>query len=203
MGRDKAQLEIGNQPLVEHAAELIRALGLVPRICGSRPDLARFAKVVPDNFPGCGPLAGIEAALTVSGAELNLFVPVDMPGIPREFLRWMASRAEVSRAVATVPRFGNRSQPLCAVYSQRLLEGLRKQLTDGNLKIMAAIPAAAASLREPVDLFQVESVAAALAIGEWPSSLPMVNWFRNVNTPADYERLRAYRAWLEQKALIQ
>jgi molybdopterin-guanine dinucleotide biosynthesis protein A len=157
MGRDKTLLEINGRPLVEHALDLLRNLDLNPRICGSRPDLARFAPVVPDNFPRSGPLAGIEAALAVSDTELNLFVPVDLPGLRREFLHWMLTRAERSRE-------------------------------------------ASASLGEAIDEFDVESVASALVPTEWPWDPPLADWFRNANTPTDYESLRAV---LEQKAVIQ
>ena len=199
MGRDKALLAIDGRPLVEHALELLRSLGLSPRICGSRSDLVRFAEVVPDNFPQSGPLAGIEAALAVSDSELNLFVPVDLPGLPRGFLQWMMTRAERSQAIATIPRYGGRFQPLCAVYSRRLLDGLRRSLATGDCKVIVALHEAAACLGEALDAFDVESVASALPPAEWPSHPPLADWFRNVNTPADYESLRAA---LEQKPAI-
>ncbi len=191
MVRDKALLKIDGRPLVEHMLELVRGIGLNPRICGSRPDLARFAEVVPDNFPLCGPLGGIEAALAVSQTELNLFVPVDAPGLPGAFLQWMMERAERSQAVATIPHFQDRPQPLCAVYSRRLRPGLERFLAAGNYKVMTAVREAAAALGEAVDEFDVESVAATLQPGEWPSHLAMASWFRNVNSPEEYASLAA------------
>jgi len=190
MGRDKAMLEFGGTPLVAQMLELLTGLGLRGRICGSRPDLERFAEVVPDNFAQCGPLDGIEAALAVSDAELNLFVPVDAPGLPAAFMRWMMVRAEESQAVATIPRFGGRPQPLCAVYSRRLGEGLRASLAAGNYKVMTAVRAAAAGLGEAVDAFDVESVAPTLSSGEWPTDRPMAAWFRNINTLEEYARVQ-------------
>jgi molybdopterin-guanine dinucleotide biosynthesis protein A len=190
MGRDKALLDVGGRPLVERTVEMLRGLELNPRICGSRPDLARFAEVVADNFPLCGPLGGIEAALAASDSELNLFVPVDLPSLPRGFLQWMMGRAETSQAVATIPRCGDRVQPLCAVYSRRLRDGLRSHLATGDYKVMAAVREAAAALGEAVDEFDVESVAST-GPAEWPLRPPLAEWFRNVNTPADYEQLCA------------
>ena len=122
MGRDKALLSLEGTPLLQLALDALRSLGLSPRICGSRPDRARFAEVIPDNFAPCGPLAGIEAALAVSDTDLNLFLAVDLPLLPAAFLCWLMERAGASEALATIPVFGDRPQPLCAVYSRRLLQ---------------------------------------------------------------------------------
>jgi molybdenum cofactor guanylyltransferase len=189
MGSDKALLLLDGTPLIARALDLLRSLGLSPRICGLRPDLARFAEVVPDNFSQCGPLAGIEAALAVSDTDLNLFVPLDLPLLPAAFLRWLLARAEASQAVAAIPLVSDRAQPLCAVYSRRLLEGIRRSLAVGDFKVMKGICTAAESLHETVDLFAVEAVAATVGADDWPSSPPVHDWFRNLNTPADYQRL--------------
>lgn len=190
MGRDKALLEMDGRPLIEHMLAKLLKLGLHPRICGSRPDLARFADTVPDNFAHCGPLAGIEAALAIADSDLNLFVPVDLPGIPGEFLDWLVLRAEGSHAVATVPRYVDRAQPLCAVYSRRLLDGIRGCLSARNSKVTTAIRGSARSLGESVDEFDVESVAGTGPAG-WPTGTRPADWFRNVNTLSDYEALLA------------
>jgi molybdopterin-guanine dinucleotide biosynthesis protein A len=191
MGRDKALLEIDGRPLIEIGLSLLRSLGHEPRICGSRPDLARFAPVLPDNHPGCGPLAGIEAALSTSGSDLNLFIPVDLPSLPAQFLRWMIDRSAETNAVATMPLLAARPEPLCAIYSRRLLHGIHEWLASGQYKMMTAITSAAAAVHEPIDPFEVEPLAAALIPDTWPANPPLQDWFRNVNTPAEYEQLRA------------
>lgn len=192
MGRDKALLELDGQPLITLAVERLRALRFTPRICGSRPDLARFAEVIPDNVADSGPLGGIEAALAASDSELNLFLPVDAPLIPMEFLRWMMERATASNAVATIPVAAGREQPLSAVYSRRLLPGLRAAMAARRLKMMTAVREAAASLREAIDLFAVEEVEPALAEGVWPEEPPLCDWFLNVNAPADLAAVAAH-----------
>lgn len=196
MGRDKALLDLAGRPLIAHALDKLRALGCTPSICGSRPDLAAFAPVIPDNVARCGPLGGLEAALYASDSDLNLFLSVDLPLLPLEFLRWLQSRAESTAAAATIPRHAGRPQPLSAIYSRRLLPGLRAALAAGNYKIMTAVSAAAAALPESsptseLDLFDTESLAAALVARLWPADPPLHAWFRNINTPADYELLRA------------
>lgn len=188
MGRDKALLAVDGRTLIEHMLDKLRGLGLTPQICGLRSDLARFAEVVPDNFAQSGPLAGIEAALAVSDSDLNLFVPVDLPGIPPEILVWLMARAETSHAVATIPRYSDRLQTLCAVYSRRLLEGLRESLGAGHRKVMDGIRGSATALGESIDAFDMECVAPT-APAEWPLQPALAAWFRNVNTPAEYDAL--------------
>lgn len=187
MGRDKALLEFNRRLLIERALDLVREVGLEPRICGSRPDLARFAPVVPDSHPGCGPLAGVEAALATSGSDLNLFLPVDLPLLPPPFLHWMITRAKATNAIATIPLIGGLPQPLCAIYSRRLLRGIRAALEDREYKMTTAIRSAATATGEPIDVFQVESLAASLIPDSWPAHPSPQHWFRNLNSPADYD----------------
>jgi molybdenum cofactor guanylyltransferase len=193
MGRDKALLELNGRALVALAVEKLRGLGLQTRICGTRADaaaeLARFAELIPDQFAGCGPLAGIEAGLSVGDAALSLFLAVDIPLVPAEFLYWMMERAETSGAAATIAVASGMPQPLCAVYSRRLLEGLRAAIAAGHLKMMTAVTQAAEALGERVDLFQLESVASGLAAGIWPMDPPLRNWFLNANTPEEWARV--------------
>jgi molybdenum cofactor guanylyltransferase len=191
MGRDKALLELDGRPLVALAMEKLRVLGLKPRICGSQPALARFGELIHDDFPQNGPVAGIVAGLAASKAPLSLFLAVDMPLVPVEFLRWMIERAEASDAVATIPVAGGREQPLCAIYSRRLLNDLRNAIAAGHLKMMTAVTEATAALDERIDVFQVESVAAALPLGTWSMSPPLQDWFLNANTPEEFARITA------------
>src|ERR1700687_4621509 len=117
-GADKAVLEFGGQTLLDRA---LAVMGTVCRRVTSVGDPAKFAKygstkyasskydsVVADIFPGCGPLAGIHAALLHSPAELNLMLAVDMPFVSRELLAFLFAAAEESDndgdAMITVPR---------------------------------------------------------------------------------------------------
>src|ERR1700721_1841905 len=121
MGTDKAFLEFGGQTLLD------RAFAVVGTVCASVTivgDPDRFAKygstkygpVVADVFPGCGPLAGIHAALAHSSAALNLMLAVDMPFVSTDLLVFLFDAAENNDATITVPRTSKGLQPLCAVY---------------------------------------------------------------------------------------
>ena len=186
MGRDKALLELEGRPLIEIALEKLRALGLTPRIVGSRPDLAAFAPVIPDIHPPSGPLGGIEAALDASDSEQNLFLPVDLPWLPVDFLRWMMDRVELTHALATIPRLQARPQPLCAIYRKDFLPHAQATLAAGDAKVMRAVEGAANATGLPIDSFDVESIAAAQS---WEQMRPLHKWFENINTPAEFEKV--------------
>jgi molybdopterin-guanine dinucleotide biosynthesis protein A len=182
MGQEKALLSLAGRSLIELALGKLRALPLAaaPRIAGARADLSGYAQVVPDLHPGCGPLSGIEAALDSTTQPFNLFLPVDLPLLPAQFLNWMLCRAETTGACLTVPRFNGLPQPLCAVYHRNLLPPIRASLLAGNYKVTAAIP-----VSDAIDVFDVETVASAnQELPGW-SALPLFRWFHNCNTPED------------------
>ena len=187
MGQDKALLQVGGRSLVEVALDKLRCIGVAaPRIAGARADLSAHAAVVPDLHPGCGPLSGIEAALAASKQALNLFLPVDMPLLPARFLSWMLLRAEITGALATVPRFNGQPQPLCAVYHRDLLGPITAALLAGNYKVIAVVSAAAGqSLSQPVDVFDTERLASTDPELLGFSPLPLYRWFHNCNLPED------------------
>jgi molybdopterin-guanine dinucleotide biosynthesis protein A len=161
--------------------------GPAPRIAAARADLSRYAPVVADLHPGCGPLSGIEAALAASSRPFNVFLPVDLPLLPRGFLVWMLRRAEVTGALMTVPRINGQPQPLCAVYHRDLLGPISRSLLAGDRKVMPVMIAAAGeqALSEAIDVFDVERVASASPGLNGFGPLPLYRWFHNCNTPED------------------
>jgi molybdenum cofactor guanylyltransferase len=182
MGTDKALLRYGGTRLIELAVAKLESLECSTRIAGSRPDLARFAPVVKDLRPGCGPLGGIEAALSASDSELNVFAPVDLPLLPSFFLQWMVLRAELTGAMATIPLLEGRPQPLCCVLHRDLLPQISQALDEGKFKVVPALDAAGGA-----DYFSVESVAPTQR--DWPAEPPLHRWFQNVNRPEDLHSL--------------
>ena len=81
---DKAFLDFEGQTLLGRALAVTGSVCEDVRIVGNPTKFAQYASmkygpVVADIFSGCGPLAGIHAALVHSSAELNLMLAVDMP----------------------------------------------------------------------------------------------------------------------------
>lgn len=137
MGADKAFLEFRGRTLLERALAVIGDVCPRVAIVGHPAQFSNYGSVVEDIYPGCGPLAGIHAALVRSSAELNLMLAVDMPFVSEGLLSYLFSAADESGAVVTVPRTGKGLQPLCAVYRREFADVADLALRAGKYKIDA------------------------------------------------------------------
>lgn len=177
MGRDKAVVEYKGSSLLVRALAAMAKVVSAPKIVGTRPDLATYAPVVPDLHPVIGPLGGLHSALHDTKAEINLFLPVDLPLLPHFFLSYLLERAHLTGAVATVPLLNGMPQPLVAVYCRALLPLLEEAILRKEYKVMRPIYEAK-NLPGGVDFFHVEQLP-------WSRSGWPYLWFRNVNSPQD------------------
>jgi molybdenum cofactor guanylyltransferase len=126
--------------------------------------------VVPDLYPGEGPLGGILTALHHTSADWNLVVACDMPGISAEFLAALLDAAERVGCDALVPTGpSGRPEPLCAVYHRRAYAPFQQVFGAGERRVTAAF----ASVR--AEILPVKELAP----------------FQNVNTPEDWARYAA------------
>jgi molybdopterin-guanine dinucleotide biosynthesis protein A len=136
MGTDKAFVEYEGRTLLARALDLARSITSEVRVVGSGEKFARFAPVVEDVFPDCGPLGGIHAALGASRTELNLMMAVDTPFISLAFLQYLISQAESAPdATVVVPRGDGGWQPLCAIYRRKFAGAAESALRTGRNRI--------------------------------------------------------------------
>jgi molybdopterin-guanine dinucleotide biosynthesis protein A len=141
MGFDKALLEFEGRPLaLRVAAEAAKACGSVALVGDPEKYRDMGLTVVPDEFPGLGPLAGIEAALraalSIPRAQWNLIVACDMPALhPSIFAELFAAAAEENADCALPQYAGGRVEPLCAVYHRRCHAVIRAALEAGIRKV--------------------------------------------------------------------
>jgi molybdopterin-guanine dinucleotide biosynthesis protein A len=138
MGTDIAFLDFRGRTMLERALAVIGRASPSVAIVGDPAQYANYGPVVEDVYAGCGPLAGIHAALVHSSAELNLMLGVDLPFVTEDLLSYLFSAAEESAAVVTVPRTGRGLQPLCAVYRREFANVAAGALRAGRYKIDAA-----------------------------------------------------------------
>jgi molybdenum cofactor guanylyltransferase len=176
MGADKALLEIGNRPLASRvAAEIGKVCGSVTLVGDPQRYGGLGLPVVPDRFPGQGPLAGIEAALGATTAEWNLIVACDMPALDVSILDALFETAQSGGADCAAPKYNDgRIEPLCTVFHARCHAAILAALEAGVRKVTEAI--ASPSLKAQLKIRYVRVAS--------PDS------FANLNTPEDLERYR-------------
>ena len=166
MGRDKALLEHQGARLIARVAVSVNEAAGAVALIGDPAKYRDFGYPVhPDKLTGCGPLAGIHSALSVTEADWNLVVACDMPDVEPGFLRRLLELAESAGADCLLPAGDSgRPEPLCAVYHRRGLPKIQKALESGVRKVLDGL----IGLR--MEVVRIE--------GAGP--------FRNINTPEEW-----------------
>jgi molybdopterin-guanine dinucleotide biosynthesis protein A len=176
MGAHKALIEIGGKPLVAHAVEKLQRICADVYILSSDPVLEPFAPLVPDLHMNCGPLGGIEAALAHSRFDWNLVLPVDVPFLPKDFLLdWIQRITKRDGVRAAYFEVAGKPEPGVLLIRREAQSSIRSSIERGEFKLLPAIQASAEASRVWVEL---------LDTGE------AEEWFANLNTPEELERIR-------------
>jgi molybdenum cofactor guanylyltransferase len=177
MGRDKAMLEIDGVTMIDRAVDLMERSGLEPAVVGSFGESSRIdVRLIPDDWPGAGPLGGIATALRDTQTPWNLVIACDMPYLTTEWLGFLLRRVRESSADAVVPMNEGGAEPMSAVYHKRGETTIRTALGNGTRKVTDGL----AKLR--VDYIERE---------EWKGFDSEGFLFKNMNEPADYEEAKA------------
>ena len=157
MGQDKIWLPFGADavPLIERVVARVRPLAdeflfsanapepfdaLVSHLCGQGVP----AQVVPDRFPGAGPLAGLHAGLRAARCDLLLAVAGDMPFINPALVAHLVELMPGLDAVVPElphPRTGEPvKEPLHALYRRSCLEAVAARLAAGERQMVGFLP---------------------------------------------------------------
>ena len=126
---------IGGERIADRALAALRAATTSRLVVANDPEAARWfpsERIVADEAPGMGPLAGIAAALAAAEGAAVLVVAWDMPFVTGELLGELRRRGEAG-ACAVVPVHGTDgwAEPLCAWYGPAGLESCRALLAAG------------------------------------------------------------------------
>jgi molybdopterin-guanine dinucleotide biosynthesis protein A len=231
MGQDKAMLTLRGKTLLARAVATLRAVPLLNAddragergqertsitVLGERELLEGADRDLRDEYPGCGPLGGIGAALgdlERSGyADWALFLPVDMPFLPAGLIdallrEWIEATRRGSLVCHVSVRhfmegsFRDVPQPLVSLIHRRLYPCVREALPAGQFKVTPVLESASASLActSTEELPCVGSVVwrttftagqSSSIDGRWvPTEMEERArhlWFANLNTPEDF-----------------
>jgi len=147
MGRDKASLPFGPEPLLLRMLRLLTVgLGPVPLAVAAAdgqvlPPLPPNVLVTTDEIPQLGPLEGLHAGLTalrhscdaavVTSCDAPLLVPAVLPLLQNVPGDWDA---------VVVAEADGRLHPLCSAWKLSALPAIRRQRDRRNLRLQALLP---------------------------------------------------------------
>lgn len=134
-GSNKALVSLQGEPLINHVAAPLVDLFADNLLVTNDPDSYSFLgwPMVADFFGGCGPLAGIHAALKTITTSRAFVVGCDMPFISRKLVDSLCQQP--GEWDVALPWLDDRPEPLFAVYQRHLLPLVEKALVRGDYKI--------------------------------------------------------------------
>lgn len=140
MGEDKALLPYRGGTLGQHVASTVAGVAGSVTLIGSPESYKHLGyPVSPDLRPGNGPLAGIEAALSLEQAEWNLIVACDLPLVSAPILSGLLAAADSPEVDVVLPVTDGQPQPLAAVWNVRMLSRVRSALDDNQRKVLKVV----------------------------------------------------------------
>jgi len=173
MGRDKAALVIGDQPLWQRQVALLHAAGAGTVGVVRRPDqpplgLPADIPLWQDAVVGIGPLAGLQAALMACQTPWLAVVATDMPRLEAGWFEWLGEFCSPGCGAMARRRDGTH-EPLAAIYPQSARTAVTGQLAGPH--------------------FSLQALADALIAQQLLVSVPLpdadLGQVENWNTPAD------------------
>ena len=168
MGRDKAMLPFRGMTLLEWQVQKLRGLGIGDIMLSGSRGCVEGVRVVPDEYPGRGPLGGLHACMKRAVHPDCLVLSVDVPLVPAEALAALVRAHRESGAAATLLRHGDKWEPLMGVYQSRLFRCAEPILQGTNTAVRRLLDETGFQLLD------------------WPGDEALL---LNCNTPEDYERL--------------
>jgi molybdopterin-guanine dinucleotide biosynthesis protein A len=171
-GADKVHTPWRGEPLARAGLKtLVKIFARVLVVGKTDPKLGSEAEFVPDESPAQNPLGGILTALDRAPSDRIFVVAGDMPLVQESLIRLICARP----GPTVVPLWDGVPQPLCAVYAKTGAEVLRRHFARGSGP-SATLSDLAADL-VPMDVLRAAD----------PEGLS----FLDVDTPGDWERIRA------------
>lgn len=175
MGRDKAELLLGEKSFLECILEKAEMLGIRKKYLSGHGWEGKGVRTVPDRYRERGPLGGMHACFSVMDTPYALVLPVDVPQISMSVLQILLdahgrllnkNHQEYVRPLLL--SHGERTEPLIGIYPAML-----------GRKIGAIIE------KKPAPVFRLLDETGydicRVSAREWELG--------NINTPKDYEML--------------
>ena len=168
---NKAFLSFKEKTFIEHIINAGKSFKEIIIVANDKEVYERFnLRVVEDIYKGNGPLAGIHSALKSSNTVYVLCVACDMPLVSSELLDFLGNYNEDYEIL--VPKYKERLQPLCSIYSKNIIGKIEESLIRNENKLQRFIMSSNYKVIEELDNRKFEEED-----------------FLNVNTPIEFNEL--------------
>lgn len=139
MGRDKAALVVGENPLWQRQVNLLRTagagvVGVVRRPGQPALELPADIPLWQDAVTGIGPLAGLHAALTACPTDFLAVIATDMPRLEYGWFQWLGGSCS-NNCGAMARRNDGTHEPLAAIYPKAALAEVTRRLAGPDLSL--------------------------------------------------------------------
>ena len=183
MGRNKALMRLGDEPLIVHVIRQMKSVTDELLLITNEPGLYTSLKLptYTDILPDMGALGGLHAGLSYAANSTVICVGCDMPLLRPNLLSHLVTLLEDYDAVVPCVQAVDRPTPifqtLSAVYSKRCLSVIDEMLAVDELRVHALYDRIDARIVQP---------------HEWQAFDPQGLSFFNINTPEDFEKADKY-----------
>ncbi|MBE0652893.1 MAG: molybdenum cofactor guanylyltransferase [Bacteroidales bacterium] len=139
MGTDKAFLLYRHKQLFEYPLDILKAFCDEILISSSDPRfMATGYPVIPDAFPGKGPMAGLFTCLSRAKSSGSLVLSCDLPLMDPAFIYFLIDRSMKFPITIGTNRQG-KPEPMAGIYEKEILPAMESLLIDGKNKLQGLL----------------------------------------------------------------
>ncbi|MDC3412983.1 molybdenum cofactor guanylyltransferase [Aquibacillus sp. 3ASR75-11] len=178
MGTNKSLLMLNGRPIIQHIADEMQSVCDEMMIVTNDKSLYEFLDIpmLEDNYPGMGPLAGLQSALASTNKDRVCLIACDTPFISKELYAYLDDSLKESYQ-GVVPVYQNKTHPLSGIYQKDTLPIIENCLNENQLRFTDYLNNIPVNYVETFHDVSNEEVS---------------KHFFNMNTPDDFEVAKTF-----------
>ena len=131
-------------------------------------------KIITDKVKGIGPIGGIYTGLLNSKYSESFIVSCDTPFVNKEFIKYVKELK--GDYFIALPVYGEKKEPLCALYKKNIIEIIEKRIVEKNYKI---------------DSIFLNEYTRHIKVNEIFKNDNIIKGFYNINTQEELEKINS------------
>ncbi|MBP6063265.1 MAG: molybdenum cofactor guanylyltransferase [Fusobacteriaceae bacterium] len=131
-------------------------------------------KIITDKVKGIGPIGGIYTGLLNSKYNESFIVSCDTPFVNKEFIKYVKELK--GDYFIALPVYGEKKEPLCALYKKNIIEIIEKRIGEKKYKI---------------DSIFLNEYTRHIKVNEIFKNDNIIKGFYNINTQEELEKINS------------